>query len=445
MSKGDKLGRKTKLHDPVRMLVYGYAIYILAGWIALCLPISHRDKNVGILDHLFIATSAVSTTGLATVSPADTYNTFGQAVVAVLMQFGGLGYMTVSSFLLLLVSGKLSMIRERVSEAGLPVPTGLPIRNLVRTMVVFTLIIETIGALLLYLSFVQRDVPMPAWSAVFHSVSAFCTAGFSLFNDSFESFRPHVGLNATIAVLSYLGALGFIVLHDLWLRITRRKIRMSLSSRVILWSTFIITLLGTVLLAFDEPQLKNDPAGIRWLTAWFQSMTASTTVGFNTIPISELSAGSVFLIALIMLIGASPSGTGGGIKTTTVAVLLAVMFSVLRGKERTSFGDREIPLERIRLATSNAIFYLLILAVGIYALSLVETTPLSDLVFECASAIGTVGLSRGITPELSSLGKCIIILLMFAGRVGPLALGLTLLRPPRRYPAFYNPREDIAI
>lgn len=427
------------------MLVYGYALYILAGWVVLCLPISQKGDKVGALDHLFIATSAVSTTGLSTVSPADTYTVFGQAVVAVLIQFGGLGYMTVSSFLLLLISGRLSMTRERVSEAGLQVPIGIPIRNLIRTMVVFTLIIESIGALLLYLSFTQRDVPMPAWSAAFHSVSAFCTAGFSLFNDSFESFHSHFGLNATIGMLSYLGALGFIVVYDLWLRITRKKLRMSLSSRVILWSTLIITLLGTLLLGLDETRLKYEPADLRWLAAWFQSMSASTTVGFDTIPISEFSAGSVFLLALIMIVGASPCGTGGGIKTTTVAVLLAVMFSVLRGNDRTSFGDREIPHERIRLATSNAMFYLLILAIGVYALSLVEKAPLSDQFFECASAIGTVGLSRGITSGLTPIGKCIVILLMFAGRVGPLALGLTLLRPPRKHPAYYNPREDIAI
>ncbi|MBK8268562.1 MAG: TrkH family potassium uptake protein [Planctomycetes bacterium] len=181
------------------------------------------------------------------------------------------------------------------------------------------------------------------------------------------------------------------------------------------------------------------------MAALFQAMTASTTVGFNTVDIASLSGGSVFLITMIMIVGASPSGTGGGIKTTTVTALWANMVSLFRGLERTNFGDRELPTDRVRLAMASSLFYLTILCIGIYALSLVDKSPLPDQMFECASAIGTVGLSRGITSGLTWMGKIIIIILMFAGRVGPLALAMTLMRRDLRPPMIYYPKEDIAI
>lgn len=443
-TQGFRIVRRKRM-DPVRLVVLGYATYILVGWLVLCLPYCNKPSSATWLDHLFTATSAVSTTGLTTISTSDSYSGWGQGVVAALIQFGGLGYMTIGSFIILTIGGRFSMQRENVSEASMSLPQGLVFRSFLKSMIVFTFALEAAGALALYPIFNGSGVDGAAWCAVFHSISAFCTAGFGLFNDSFMAYRGNPGLNTVIIILSYTGAVGFIVLNDWWLRLTGRKLRLSLSSRAILWCTVTVSILGTALIAMDEPLLGGLPAPERWLSAWFLTMTSSTTVGFNTVDTAALTGGTVFLVIIFMIIGASPSGTGGGIKTTTVVALWAAMVSVFRGRERTTFGDRELPPERVRLAVASTVFYVSLLAIGIYALTLVDKSPLPDQMFECASAIGTVGLSRGITSNLSIAGKIIVILLMFAGRVGPLALGLTLLRPAGRQPAYHHPREDIAI
>jgi trk system potassium uptake protein len=432
------------LADPLRILVLGYALYILVGWLMLLLPMSRQNPAPDWLDHLFTATSAVSTTGLVTVSTGDDYTGFGQAVILVLIQLGGLGYMTVGSFTMLAISGRLSPLRERVGQAALSLPAGFQLGAFLRIVVLFTLVIEVAGAVALLPIFLSHEATNPVWQAVFHSVSAFCTAGFGLFNNSLESYRGDVALNAIIGTLSYLGAIGFIVLHDFWSFLRGRKAWLTLTSKVILFSTLWIAAIGTVLFVLDEPSLRNLPAGERWMTALFQVMTASTTVGFNTVPIGALSASSLFLLTVIMLIGASPSGTGGGIKTTSITALWAVMVSVIRHRRQVTFLQREIPDARVRAAVANVSFYALTLAAGSYALTLVETAPLPDQVFECASALSTVGLSRGITAALSDWGKGIIIALMFLGRVGPLALGIALIGR-RIARTDEHPSEDVAI
>ncbi len=430
--------------DSTRLLLLGYTSYVVLGWLVLCLPIAHQTSGLKILDHLFMATSAVSTTGLTTVSTSDSYNFFGELVLLLLIQFGGLGYMTLSSFTMLALVGHLSPMRQRMSSTSLSLPQGFEVRAFLRVIVGFTLMIETIGALALYPVFVRHAVPQAVWNAVFHSVSAFCTAGFSLFNDSLESCRNDVQLNAVIAALSYLGAIGFIVMHDLWRSLRHLKPNITLTSKVILASTVWISLVGTVLFALDEPAVKALPPGQRWMVSLFQVMTASTTVGFNTIPVAGLSASSLLLMTLLMIVGASPSGTGGGLKTTTFTALWAAMMSVVRRRDETTFLGREIPEHRMRSAVATMMFYTLTLAAGIYALALVEKSPLPDQMFECASALGTVGLSRGITASLTPLGKFIIIALMFLGRVGPVGLGMAFFQRAQKQ-AGPTPQEDVAI
>lgn len=430
--------------DSIRLLLLGYTSYIVLGWLVLCLPIAHQASGLKPLDHLFMATSAVSTTGLATISTADSYNALGEFTLLLLIQFGGLGYMTLSSFIMLALVGQLSPLRQRISSTSLTLPQGFEVRAFLRVIVGFTLAIEIIGALALYPVFVRHAAPHPVWQAVFHSVSAFCTAGFGLFNDSFESYRDDVWLNVVITVLSYLGAIGFIVLHDAWKSIRHLKPHITLTSKVILASTIWISAVGTVLFALNEPAVQDLPALQRWMASLFQVMTASTTVGFNTIPIGGLSASSLFLITVVMVIGASPSGTGGGLKTTTFTALWAMMMSVARRRDRTTFLGREIPEARLRAAVATMMFYGLTLAAGTYALALVDKSPLPDQIFECASALGTVGLSRGITGSLTPLGKLIIIALMFLGRVGPVVLGMAFFQTTPA-PAQPVAREDVAI
>jgi trk system potassium uptake protein len=438
------LVRRARRMEPMRLVVAGYFSYVAIGWALLSLPVSHGAQKGSLLDHLFTATSAMSTTGLSTLSPADGYSSFGQFVILLLIQAGGLGYMTTGSFVVLALSGRLSPWRARVGSVVLTLPEGFDLRRFLRLMVVFTFAIEVAGAAALYgMVFAPRGIPDPIWASVFHSVSAFCTAGFSLFNDSLEGYRDDTWLNVIIGMLSYLGAIGFIVLHDAWHAIRHRTAHVTLTSKIILLSTLWITVVGTLLLVCDEPALRELPLGSRWLTAWFQVMSASTTVGFDTTPIGQLSASSTFLLGLVMMIGASPAGTGGGLKTTTCTALWAVMIAVMRRTEPTFLG-REIPLLRIRTAVAGLSFYCITLAAGLYGLALVETAPLVEQAFECASALGTVGLSRGITSTLSPVGKFIIVALMFVGRVGPLALAMAFFRARNELPDMPR-REDIAV
>lgn len=429
--------------DTIRLLVLGYLSYVLIGWGVLCLPVAHQVDGLHWLDHLFISASAVSTTGLGTISTSDSYSWFGEFVVMLLIQFGGLGYMTISSFTVLAVAGELSPLRNRFSQATLTLPQGFELRRFLLVIFWFTLAIEGLGAAALYPSFAAHGAPQPIWQAIFHSVSAFCTAGFGLFNNSLEDYRDDVWMNFVVTLLSYLGAIGFIVLHDVWLSVRQRKPHITMTSKVILWSTFWISAVGTLLFALDEPTVKPLPAFQRWMASLFQVMSASTTVGFNSIPIAPLSASSLFLLTVIMVIGASPSGTGGGLKTTTFSALWAEMVSVLRRRDVTTFLGKVIPEVRMRAAVANIMFYSLALAAGIYALALVEPSPLPDQMFECASALGTVGLSRGITGSLSMTGKCIIIALMFIGRVGPVVLGMAFVDPPKE--TSNRSEEDVAI
>ncbi|NQV28459.1 MAG: potassium transporter KtrB [Rhodopirellula sp.] len=429
--------------DTIRLLVLGYLSYVLIGWGMLCLPVSHQIDGLHWLDHFFIAASAVSTTGLTTISTSESYSWFGEFVVLMLIQFGGLGYMTISSFTVLAVAGELSPLRNRVSQATLTLPRGFEVRQFLRIIFWFTLAIETVGAVALYPSFVAHGVIQPVWQAIFHSISAFCTAGFGLFSNSLEDYRDDIWMNFVITVLSYSGAIGFIVLHDVWLTARQRKPHITLTSKVILWSTFWISAIGTALFAFGEPTVSTMSPVQRWMASLFQVMSASTTVGFNSIPIGPLSGSSLYLLTVVMVIGASPSGTGGGLKTTTFSALWAEMVSVLRRRDVTVFLGKAIPGLRMRTAVANIMFYSLTLAAGIYLLALVEPSPLPDQMFECASALGTVGLSRGITGSLSMTGKWIIIGLMFVGRVGPVILGMAFFDPPKETPS--SSEEDVAI
>jgi trk system potassium uptake protein TrkH len=442
---GQRVGGWLEKRDPVRVVIAGYLSYVLLGWALLCLPVSHAGPPASAIDHLFMATSAMSTTGLATVSTSDTYTAFGQGVILALIQAGGLGYMTLGSFVVLALSGRLAPWRERVSGATFVVPQGFHLPHFLRLMVWYTVAIEAVGAILLYLFvFRPHGAADPVWQAVFHSVSAFCTAGFGLFNDSFESFRGDVPLNLILIALSYLGAVGFIIVSDAWHVLRGQRRQLTLTSKIILLSTACISLGGTFLFALEEPAVAALPAGERWLASWFQVMTASTTVGFDTLPINTLSASSSFLLVTIMLVGASPAGTGGGLKTTTVTALWAVMTSVIRRRRVPTFLGREVPVARVHAAVAQLVFYGGTLAAGVYALALVDRSPLADQLFECASALGTVGLSRGITGTLSLEGKLIVTALMFVGRIGPIAMGMALFQPRTLRPAEAQ-LEDVAI
>lgn len=427
---------------PAQALPVGFLIYITAGTLLVSLPFA-RQQPAAFVDNLFNVTSAISTTGLTTISVSDTYSFFGEFVFVCLFQIGGIGYMTLSSFIILARGRSLSDVRVDVLKAGFSLPQGLDISRFIYQVGLFTLLIESIGTLLLYFEFSAAGVAQPLWSAVFHCVSAFATAGFSLNNNGLEGFADNWVVNLTIGTLCYLGAIGFIVIQDAWLSARSRERKITFTSKVILLMTAFIFLVQTPLLVAFEPTLAAMPVGQRWMAAAFQVMSASSTAGFNTIPIGQLSAASITLIIIAMIIGASPSGTGGGIKTTTISSLMAILFSSMRGQERVTFGRHEIPMVRILTAVANASLYLIVLALGVYLMSLVGSQQFLPMVFETASALGTVGLSMGITGSLIDAEKWLLIALMFIGRVGPLTLGLAFLH--QRNNRVVAPKQDLAV
>lgn len=427
---------------PVRYVTLGYFTYAVIGWLLLCLPYAHTHV-IHCLDNLFTAVSALSTTGLTTTSIAAGYSLFGQLVILLLIQIGGIGYMTFGSFVVLSHTGSLSKRRRDIARTVFTVPTDVHIDHLVRSVLVFTVIIEAIGSIALYFAFQNAGLDRPLWTSVFHSVSAFCTAGFSLYDNSLETYRSNFWINTVLGTLSYLGSIGFIVFLDVWRRITSRSDHITLTSKIIIASTFWLTVMGVLLFFIGEPSIRNLDIDDRLLAAFFQVMAALTTVGFNSIPITQLSQASLFLLILLMVIGASPSGTGGGLKTTTFSALLGVMKSAMNGTERVYFLNREIPAPRVWLAMASLGFYSTSLITGCYLLSLSEQFNFESLLFEAASALGTVGLSTGITSQLSHIGKAVIITLMFIGRVGPLVFGLSLFCGRKTLPT--GCPEDLAV
>ena len=411
---------------PVRFVVLGYSSYILLGGLLLCLPFAQCGTGTRVIDNLFVATSAASTTGLVTVSVCDSYTFFGQIVILLLIQIGGLGYMTFSSFVILSRQGNLSDARTDVTNVVFSLPESFRIDKFIVSVVKFTVLTEAVGAAILWQIFKQAGQTHALWSGIFHSVSAFCTAGFSLYNNSLESFAGNFWLNLTVAVLSYLGAMGFIVLVDVWRRIRNKIQRVTLTTKIILYATFWVSFVGAVVFFLSEPSIQSLPVEKRLIASVFQAMTAMTTVGFNTISIARISRASLLLLTVLMIIGASPSGTGGGLKSTTFTALLGIMKSTLRGERHVYFWGRRVPERRVRWAVASSCFYVTFLLIGTYFLTLTEKGDFEAILFEAASALGTVGLSTGITPLLSDMGRFIVTFLMFVGRLGPLTFGMSL-------------------
>lgn len=427
---------------PPQQLVAGFASYALVGTLLLCLPFAQQAPG-RVIDHFFNVVSAITTTGLTTISVSDSYTYFGEGVILAMSQVGGVGFMTLSSVLLLARGKPLSDARLGVLRAGFAVPHYFVMQHFLVQVVVFTGICEALGAGVLWWRLSVLGAENPLWSAVFHSVSAFATAGFGLKNNSLEAYAGDWVVNVTIGTLSYLGAIGFIVVQDVWYSVKLRERMLTFTSKVILTTTAGVFVLGTALLLLVEPSVRGLPAGERVMACAFQVMSASTTAGFNTVPIGGMSSAGLVVLMLAMLIGASPSGTGGGIKTTSVSAIIGNLLSVLRGRKNVAWLGHEIPMVRVLWAFGATSLYLIGLIAGVLVLCITERKEFLSIVFEAASAIGTVGLSMGITGDLTPAGKLVVIALMFMGRCGPLTIGLALLRPDQEPPDLRP--DDLAV
>ncbi|CAA6825099.1 MAG: Potassium uptake protein, integral membrane component, KtrB [uncultured Aureispira sp.] len=431
-----------KSFKPLQLLMYGYLLILLIGFGLLSLPFC-QSTPVSTIDNLFTATSALSTTGLVTVNLPESYNFGGQLVILLLIQIGGLGYMSIGSFIVLLTRSKLTNINFELINYDFSLPENFNIKYFIRDLIISTLLIELIGAVLLCLIFWQAGETNIVWNGIFHSVSAFCTAGLSLFSDSFVGYRDHFFLNFVISFLSIAGALGFIVFTDLLERFSGRKETITFTSKIIIHFTFWGILLGAGVLFLSDATIAPLAPEKRILASIFQSVAAFTTVGFNSYDISGISSGPIFFMLLLMIVGASPAGTGGGMKSTTVTALYAQLKSTFRGSKDIIYMNCKIPEHKIRLATSNFFFYVLVICIGTYLLLLVQPQDKFEVLFEAVSALGTVGLSTGLTGDLSILGKIIIMVLMFLGRIGALSFGMILFQSEHQ--ATKIEEEDLAI
>lgn len=414
---------------PTQNMVLGYSFYILFTFLWLAWPGSWNVEFVHPLDTLFIASSVVSTTGLATVNVAEVYNFWGQLGILVGVQVSGLGYMTFSSFTMLAFRGRLSHTNLTMGKTVFAVPDQFKFPMFIKRTVLFTLGVEAIGAAGLYVAFVRAGAESPLWAAVFHSVSAFCTAGFSTFSTGLEQYHSDVWVNIIISILSLLGAIGFIVFNDVYLYFRLGRNNITLTSKIILLAITGSVGLGTFLLFFD-PALNDLADEPRLMVAFFHATSAISTAGFNTYPLLVFAPASVMALIIMMILGAAPSGTGGGLKNTTWSAGIASIFSSLRGQKETTFWGNSIPTYRTQAALAASTMYLTVFVVGCFLLLVTDSHPFEDLVFEVASSLGTVGLSRNVSPTLTAAGKWVVIGLMFIGRVGVLSIVLATLGKP---------------
>ena len=413
---------------PQRQLVVGYAAYSLIGMFLLSLPIASAE-GISWSDHLFTAVSAISTTGLSTVDVASQYSFFGQLVILLLIQLGSLGYMTLSSFIMLGLTRHLGSAKNKLFTQQFALPENMQHANMVRNIVGFTFCFELLGVLLLYPYFLLHQVPQPLWSAVFHTISAFSTAGFSIYTDNLMAFRSDVYVNTVIMFLCYMGAMGFILMTDLAKVLFRRGHKISFTTRIIVKITCILSLLSTAHLYYFEPSIQQYAPGERFMISLFQSVSAMTTAGFNTINLGSIVPISLLILSFTMYIGASPSGTGGGLKSTTISALYAYTRSKLGWQKEVSLINHIIPSYRIETAITTFIFYTFILFCGIYVMTLAEanSADVLKIIFEASSALATTGLTSGILGDITLCSKFTLIVLMFIGRVGVITLGNALL------------------
>lgn len=437
-------------HNPSKILVMGFAILILIGAFLLSLPIATEDGNgIPFLDALFTATSATCVTGLVVVDTGDTFSMFGELVILSLIQIGGLGFMTFATFLFTLLGKKISFKERIVLKEAFNVTSTDDIVKLVKRILIFTVIAESIGGIILSIRF-SFDMPIgqAIYFGFFHSISNFNNAGFDLMGE-FKSLTAYVDdpfVVLTVCSLIILGGLGFIVVNELYeYRETRR---ISLHTKVVL-STTLTLIVGAAILIFlfeygNDKTLGPLSSTGKALGALFHSVTPRTA-GANTLPMADLTYATLFLTIFLMFIGGGSGSTAGGIKVSTFALLMVTALSQLKGKEDVVLFKRRIVIESILKALTVAMSGVMIVIIVTFALSITEQGHIFIMyLFEATSAFGTVGLSMGLTPELSPIGRILIILTMFVGRLGPLTLGFAISKR-RKKEAFRHPKGNIMI
>ena len=427
--------------NPGRRIALYFLCAIILGAVILALPVSSAGKPIGVLNALFTSTSAVCVTGLTVVDTGTDFSLFGQIVILVLIQLGGLGIMTFATALFAAFGSRLSFgDRLGLTQSFLADNRGKH-TSLLKAVIFTTLAVELVGAILLLFKFYPRyPIDKAAYYAIFHSVSAFCNAGFSVFSNSLENYNGDIVMTLIFSALIISGGLGFAVIRELFEKLKDKTMRLSLHTKLCLTGTAALIILGTaaILVAeyqntFSQHSLIKGAVG-----AFFQAITARTA-GFNMIPQASLTELSLMVTTMLMFIGACPGSTAGGIKLTTILLIFLLVYNRFRGRNHVVAFRRTINQESIIRALTVFILSALVVMFMLGFLMFAEEKPLAhsvahgwlgETMFEVISAFGTVGLSLGITAELSALGKMIIIITMFAGRVGLLTLAYALIAPP---------------
>jgi len=417
-----KTNKKFKLFTSERTVMFGFTALILIGTLLLMLPFASKG-GTNFIDALFTATSSSCVTGLVVADTALHFTLFGKIVILLMIQIGGMGVITMAILAAMISGKKISLSSRNLMQSSISAPKIGGIIRLTGFIVKTALVIELLGAFALSFPFVNKFGIKGIWYAVFHSVSAFCNAGFDIINkkqpfSSFCEYSDNPVINITFMLLIIIGGISFMTWDDIKNNKFKFK-RYSLQSKVILTVTAVLVFVPALYFYFFE--FSKLPTVKRIFVSLFQSVTLRTA-GFNTIAFDEVSESGKLIMIILMLIGAAPGSTGGGMKVTTVAVMVASVISVFRQKNNAEMFGRTVPERTVKNAAAILFLYISLFLIGGIIISLVEGLPLLDCLFETSSAIATVGLTVGITSTLSTLSKVILIALMFLGRVGGLTI-----------------------
>lgn len=446
----DHFIRSRRLNS-TRLVALSFGVVILVGALLLALPISARSgESQGLFKALFTATSATCVTGLVVTDTALTWSPFGQAVILLMIQIGGLGFMTIITVVSLLAHRRIGLSERLLMVSTLNLSDLDGVVRVVRRALVGTVFFELMGAALLSVRMIPRfGLSRGLWHALFHSVSAFCNAGFDLQGvdtgaySSLSGFAGDPVVLLTTAALVIIGGLGFFVWEDIVQNRSWKKL--TLYSRLVLTLTALLLLGGTLFFFLEEGESPDTLGGMgpweQWLNAFFQSTTLRTA-GFNVIDQGAMQDNSIVLSCIFMLIGGSSGSTAGGMKTVTVWALGMVLFTSLRGRERITFRGRTLPARRAMDAVTLFLLVLTLWICGSMAISVADSVPFLHAAYETASALGTVGLTTGITPTLSRASHILLIALMYTGRVGGLSISIAFLTGRKvadkiKYPEFH--------
>lgn len=415
--------------NPPRILALGFMMLIILGAILLNLPIaSQNGESIGFINALFTSASAVCVTGLVVVNTAAHWTLFGKIVILILIQMGGLGIMTMATIVAMISGRKISLKERLVIKEQLNQETLSGLVKLTKYVIYLTFLIEGLGALFLSMKFIpQYGTIKGIWFSVFHAISAFCNAGFDITGNSLMDYNNSAIVILTVVALIVLGGIGFGVILDVVKN--KRWSKLSLHSKLAISFTAFLIIFGAIIFYILE---SNNPLTMQGFTfkektlaSLFASITPRTA-GFNTIDTSALKQSSSLLTIIFMFIGGSPGSTAGGVKTVTILVLIISTISIIRGESDVEVFKRRIPYETIFKSIAIIMIGITIVFIVTFILTLTEDQEFLNLLFETTSAFGTVGLSRGITSELSNAGRLILALTMYAGRVGPLTLAFAV-------------------